>query len=153
MALTMTGSITLPAKAETVWEMLNDPEILGRCIPGCEEIERIEDDTGFRATARVVVGPIKARFKGKVSLSDIEPLKSYTLTGEGEGGAAGFVKGNARVRLEEIEAGTRLDYDVEAAIGGKLAQLGGRMINGIAKRQADDFFAKFEQIVNSDDQA
>ena len=145
MAVTMTGSVVLPADRATVWDRLNDPEVLGRCIPGCEEIERSEDNA-FRATARVSVGPIKARFKGKVTLSDIQAPVSYTLTGEGEGGAAGFAKGAARVSLAEVAEGTELSYSVEATIGGKLAQLGGRMLNSVAKRQADEFFGKFEMM-------
>jgi carbon monoxide dehydrogenase subunit G len=152
MAMTMTGSVVLPADRASVWEKLNDPDILGRCIPGCEEIERTEDN-GFRAVARVSIGPIKARFNGKVRLSDIDAPTSYVISGEGEGGAAGFVKGSAKVRLADVPEGTELTYDVDAMIGGKMAQLGGRMVNGIAKRQADDFFAKFEAIFKPNGEA
>lgn len=152
MAMTMTGSVVLPADRASVWEKLNDPEVLGRCIPGCEKIERTEDN-GFRAIARVSIGPIKARFNGRVRLTDIDAPTSYVLSGEGEGGAAGFVKGSAKVRLADVADGTELTYDVEAMIGGKMAQLGGRMVNGIAKRQADEFFAKFEAIFKPGDPA
>jgi carbon monoxide dehydrogenase subunit G len=152
MAMTMTGAVVLPADRMTVWDMLNDPDVLGRCIPGCEAIERVGDN-GFRATARVAVGPVKARFKGLVALTDMDPPSAYTISGEGEGGAAGFARGSARVRLAEVPDGTELTYEVEAAIGGRLAQLGGRLINSVAKRQADEFFEKFKAIVAGSDAA
>ena len=143
MAMTMAGSVTLPADRATVWEALNDPAVLKRSIPGCQELDRSEDG-GFTATAKVSIGPVKATFKGKVMLSDIDPPNGYTISGEGQGGVAGFAKGGARVRLEDAEAGgTVLGYDVEAQVGGKIAQLGGRLINGVAKKYADEFFANF----------
>jgi carbon monoxide dehydrogenase subunit G len=145
--MTMTGEYALTAEPATVWEKLNDPEALKACIPGCEELEKTEDG-GFRAVVKVKVGPVKATFKGKVTLSDLDPPHGYTISGEGEGGVAGFAKGGAKVRLLEIPEGTKLTYDVEAQVGGKLAQLGGRLINGVAKKYADEFFANFVQVVS-----
>jgi uncharacterized protein len=147
MAMTMDGEVVLPAPRETVFAALNDPEILKRCIPGCESLERA-DDSSFVASAKVAVGPVKATFKGKVTLSDIDPPNGYTISGEGQGGIAGFAKGGAKVALTDAEAGqTRLAYDVEAQVGGKLAQLGGRLINGVAKKYADGFFETFARVL------
>ena len=142
MAMTMTGDVTLPAERERVWAALNDPEVLKACIPGCQDLTK-QGETAFEATAKIAVGPVKATFKGKVTLSDIDPPNGYTITGEGQGGVAGFAKGGAKVRLEDVEGGTKLTYDVEATVGGKLAQLGGRLVNGVAKKTADEFFACF----------
>ena len=142
MAMTMTGEVQLAAPREAVWEKLNDPAVLKACIPGCEELERT-DDGGFRAVAKMKVGPVSARFKGKVALSDLDPPNGYKISGEGEGGVAGFAKGGAVVKLSDKDGGTLLVYDVEAQIGGKLAQLGQRLIAGAAKKMADEFFAKF----------
>jgi carbon monoxide dehydrogenase subunit G len=142
MAMTMTGEIQLAAPREAVWSKLNDPDVLKACIPGCEELEKT-DDQGFRAVAKMKVGPVSARFKGKVTLSDLDPPNGYRISGEGEGGVAGFAKGSARVHLLEKEGGTLLTYEVDAQIGGKLAQLGQRLINGSAKKLADEFFANF----------
>lgn len=142
MAMTMTGQIQLAAPKDTVWEKLNDPEVLRACIPGCEELERT-DDNGFRAIAKMKVGPVSARFQGKVILSDLDPPNGYKISGEGEGGVAGFAKGGAKVNLAEREGGTLLSYQVDAHIGGKLAQLGQRLISGTAKKIADEFFANF----------
>ena len=142
MAMMMTGEIQLAAPREAVWAKLNDPEVLKTCMPGCEELERTEDG-GFRAVAKMKVGPVSARFKGKVALSDLDPPKGYTISGEGEGGVAGFAKGSAKVDLLEREGGTLLSYQVDAQIGGKLAQLGQRLINGAAKKLADEFFTNF----------
>jgi len=144
MAMTMTGEVTLQADREQIWNALNDPEVLKSCIPGCDSLEKLSD-TEFRATAKVTVGPVKATFKGGVTLSDLDPPNGYRISGEGQGGVAGFAKGGARVRLEEIDGGTRLTYDVEAQVGGKLAQLGGRLINGVARKYADEFFANFSK--------
>ena len=148
MAMTMTGEVTLPAARETVWEALNDPEVLKACIPGCESLERTGEN-GFAATAKVAVGPVKATFKGAVTLSDIDPPNGYTISGEGQGGIAGFAKGGARVALADAEGGTLMKYDVEANVGGKIAQLGGRLINGVAKKYADQFFANFAKQLES----
>jgi uncharacterized protein len=109
MAMMMTGEIQLAAPREAVWAKLNDPEVLKTCIPGCEELEKTEDG-GFRAVAKMKVGPVSARFKGKVALSDLDPPKGYTISGEGEGGVAGFAKGSAKVGLLEREGGTLLSY-------------------------------------------
>ena len=142
MAMTMTGEIQLAASREVVWAKLNDPAVLKLCIPGCEELERI-DDQGFRAVAKMRVGPISARFKGRVTLTDLDAPRSYNIVGEGEGGVAGFAKGGAKVKLLERDSGTLLTYQVDAQIGGKLAQLGQRLVNGTAKKLADEFFTNF----------
>jgi carbon monoxide dehydrogenase subunit G len=142
MAMTMNGEVQLAAPREAVWEKLNDPAVL----KVCEEFERTEDN-GFRATAKMKVGPVSARFKGKVLLSDLNPPNGYKISGEGEGGVAGFAKGGATVALAEKDGGTLLSYNVEAQIGGKLAQLGQRLINGTAKKLADEFFANFAKAV------
>jgi carbon monoxide dehydrogenase subunit G len=146
MAMTMSGEVQLPASREAVWEKLNDPAVLKACIPGCEELERTEDG-GFRAVAKMKVGPVSARFKGKVMLSDLDPPNGYRISGEGEGGVAGFAKGGATVSLTEKDGGTLLSYNVEAQIGGKLAQLGQRLVNGSAKKLADEFFSNFAKVV------
>lgn len=142
MAMTMTGEHQLPASRETVWAKLNDADVLKRCIPGCEELNKISD-TEFQAIATQKIGPVKARFKGKVNLTDLDPPNGYKIVGEGDGGIAGFAKGGATVALTDKDGGTLLTYNVEAQIGGKLAQLGQRLVNGAAKKVADDFFQKF----------
>lgn len=146
MAMMMTGEIQIAAPREVVWARLNDPSVLKACIPGCEELERTEDQ-GFRAVAKIKIGPVSARFKGKVTLSDLDPPNGYTISGEGEGGIAGFAKGGAKVCLIEKDGGTLLSYNVEAQIGGKLAQLGQRLINGTAKKLADEFFSNFTKAI------
>lgn len=145
MAMTMTGEVQLGASREKVWDKLNDPEILKQCVPGCEQLDRIGDNE-FQATATVKVGPVKARWKGKIKLSDLDPPNSYRISGEGEGGVAGFAKGGAVVSLADKDGGTLLSYNVEAQIGGKLAQLGQRLINSAAKKTADDFFERFKVV-------
>jgi uncharacterized protein len=143
MAMTMTGEFVLQADQATVWSRLNDAATLKASIPGCESLEKLSD-TEFRAVAKVKMGPVSARFKGKIQLSDIDAPTSYRIAGEGEGGVAGFAKGGALVRLASVDdGGTRLTYDVEAHVGGKIAQLGGRLINSTAKKLADEFFANF----------
>lgn len=142
MAMTMTGEQQLAASREKVWAMLNDPEVLRLCIPGCETLDKLSDNE-FQAVATNRIGPVKARFKGKVRLSDLNPPNGYRISGEGDGGIAGFAKGGATVALAEKDGGTLLTYNVEAQIGGKLAQLGQRLVNGAAKKLADDFFVKF----------
>ncbi len=146
MAMTMTGEVQLPASRQVVWEKLNDPAVLKSCIPGCEELDKTGDNE-FQAVAKMKVGPVSARFKGRVTLSDFDPPNSYKITGEGEGGVAGFAKGGATVNLQDKDGGTLLVYNVEAQIGGKLAQLGQRLINGSAKKLADEFFANFAEAV------
>ena len=142
MAMTMSGEVQLPAGREMVWAKLNDPDVLKVCVPGCEQLDKISDNE-FQAIATVKVGPVKVRWKGKILLSDLDRPNSYRISGEGEGGVAGFAKGAAKVSLADKDGGTLLSYDVEAQIGGKLAQLGQRLINSAAKKTADDFFAKF----------
>ena len=146
MAMTMTGEVQLPAPRATVWEKLNDAETLKACIPGCEELNKTSD-TEFQAVAVTKIGPVKARFKGRVQLTDLDPPNGYKISGEGDGGIAGFAKGGATVALTDKDGGTLLTYNVEAQIGGKLAQLGQRLVNGAAKKMADDFFAKFAAAV------
>ena len=146
MAMTMSGDVQLAANRQTVWAKLNDPAVLKSCIPGCELLEK-NSENEFQAVATVKVGPVKARWKGKVRLSDLDPPNSYRISGEGEGGVAGFAKGGAKVTLSDQGGGTLLSYNVEAQIGGKLAQLGQRLINSAAKKTADDFFEKFAQVV------
>jgi carbon monoxide dehydrogenase subunit G len=147
MALTMSGEVQINAPREEVYKKLNDPEVLKACVPGCEQLDKTSD-TEFAAISVMKIGPVKARWKGKVTLSDLDPPNGYKITGEGEGGVAGFAKGGAAVHLSDKDGGTLLKYDVEAQIGGKLAQLGQRLIAGAAKKMADDFFAKFAQAVN-----
>jgi uncharacterized protein len=142
MAMTMTGEVQLPATREVVWAKLNDAEVLKACIPGCEELNKTSD-TEFDAVATTKIGPVKARFKGNVHLTDLDPPNGYKISGEGSGGVAGFAKGGAIVALSEKDGGTLLSYSVDAQIGGKLAQLGQRLVNGAAKKLADDFFQKF----------
>jgi uncharacterized protein len=143
MAMTMSGEVTLPAERSKVWAMLNDPAVLKACIPGCQSLDKTSD-TSFAAVARIKIGPVGATFKGKVQLSDIDAPNGYTISGEGEGGIAGFAKGGAKVALVQAEAGgTLLKYNVEANVGGKIAQLGSRLIDGVAKKMADQFFASF----------
>jgi uncharacterized protein len=148
MAMTMSGEYQLPAPREDVWQKLNDPEVLKSCIPGCEELEKLSD-TEFRAVATTKIGPVKARFKGKVRLTDLDPPNGYRISGEGDGGVAGFAKGGATVALAPKDGGTLLTYNVEAQIGGKLAQLGQRLVNGAAKKVADDFFQRFVAAVSA----
>lgn len=146
MAMTMSGEQQLTASREKVWAALNDPAILKACIPGCESLD-VTGENEFAAVATNKIGPVKARFKGKVRLTDLDPPNGYRISGEGDGGIAGFAKGGASVALTEKNGGTLLTYNVEAQIGGKLAQLGQRLINGAAKKLADDFFAKFAATV------
>jgi carbon monoxide dehydrogenase subunit G len=141
----MTGEYKIAAPRERVWAALNDPEVLRQAIPGCEDIKKLSD-TELEAAARAKIGPVSARFTGKVKLSDLNPPEGYTLTGEGSGGAAGFAKGEAKVTLTEDGDTTILRYTVKAIIGGKLAQLGQRLVDGAAKKMADEFFEKFAEL-------
>jgi hypothetical protein len=138
----MTGERRIPAPRETVWQALNDPEVLKASIPGCESLEKLSD-TEMKATAAVRIGPISARFTGNVLLTDIDPPVGYSIGGEGQGGVAGFAKGGARVHLADEGAGTLLSYEVHAQVGGKIAQLGARLIDASAKQMADAFFDRF----------
>ncbi len=142
----MTGTQRIEAPRNVVWAALNDPNILKQSIPGCESIEKLSN-TEMKAKVTLKIGPVKASFTGKVTLSDIDPPNGYTITGEGSGGAAGFARGGAKVRLAEEGAATVLSYEVKADVGGKLAQLGGRLIDGTAKKLAGEFFEKFSQVV------
>lgn len=142
----MTGEYRIPASREKVWEALNDPEILKLSIPGCEDLNR-QSDTELTAKVAAKVGPVSAKFTGKVTLSDINPPQSYKITGEGQGGVAGFAKGGAEVQLEEDGDATILRYTATAQVGGKLAQIGSRLIDSTAKKMANDFFGKFVEQV------
>jgi uncharacterized protein len=148
MAMTMEGSVDLPAKKDVVWAKLNDPDVLKACIPGAQSLEKLSN-TEFTATAKVKVGPVGATFKGKVELQDLNPPHGYKIVGEGEGGIAGFAKGSAVVALTDSEMGTLLTYTVDANVGGKIMQLGGRLIDGVAKKMADQFFANFAEAVRT----
>ncbi len=136
------GRYVIPAPVEAVWEAINDPEILKACIPGCEQLDKTSP-TDFAAVVTLKIGPLKAAFKGKVTLSDLEPPLRCKLTGEGQGGVAGFAKGQADVELAPEGSGTVLSYTAQASVGGKLAQIGQRLIDGAAKQIADDFFGRF----------
>ncbi|HJU30772.1 MAG TPA: carbon monoxide dehydrogenase subunit G [Hyphomicrobiaceae bacterium] len=143
MAMTMTGEFVLPADKATVWARLNDPDTLKAAIPGCESLEKLSD-TEMQAVVKVKIGPVSARFKGKVNLSDIDAPNSYRIAGQGDGGIAGFAKGGANVNLADAGGGaTRLSYDVDAQVGGKIAQLGSRLIDSTAKKLAEQFFTNF----------
>jgi uncharacterized protein len=147
MAMTMNGEVQLAAPREEVWAKLNDPDVLKACIPGCESLEKLSENE-YQAVAVNKIGPVKARFKGRVALTDLDPPNGYRISGQGDGGVAGFAKGGATVKLTPNGEGTVLSYDVEAQIGGKLAQLGQRLVNGAAKKMADQFFEKFAAAVN-----
>jgi carbon monoxide dehydrogenase subunit G len=136
------GEYRIPAPRERVWAMLNDPDVLRECIPGCESLEGSAAE-GFAARVTTKVGPVKATFNGQVTLSNVNPPESYTISGEGKGGVAGFAKGGADVHLAEDGAGTLLTYAVNAQVGGKLAQLGSRLIDSTSKKLADQFFSSF----------
>lgn len=139
----LTGTRVIKASRETVWEALNNPETLKASIPGCTALTGSPEE-GFEATVTQKVGPVKATFKGVVALSNINAPESYTISGEGKGGAAGFAKGGADVSLATVDGGTELSYSVEAKVGGKIAQLGSRLIDGFARRLADQFFENFQ---------
>lgn len=148
----MTGEYRIPAPRQAVWDALNDPEVLKQCIPGCEEMNKT-DEGGFEAKITAKVGPVRAKFGGKVELSDIDPPNGYTISGQGSGGAAGFAKGGAKVSLADDGADTILTYTVDASVGGKLAQIGSRLIDATAKKMADDFFSKLVEIVGGQEAA
>jgi carbon monoxide dehydrogenase subunit G len=142
----MTGEERIEASRETVWAALNDPEVLRQCIPGCEALEKLSD-TEMAARVRLKVGPVSATFSGKVKLTDIDAPNGYRIAGEGAGGAAGFAKGSALVRLIEDGTATILRYEAKADVGGKLAQLGGRLIDATARKLAGEFFSKLGEVV------
>ena len=146
----MSSEQRIPAPRETVWAALNNTEILKTAMPGCESFEEVGDNQ-FTAQVTTKVGPVKARFKFNVSLTDVDPPNGYTINGEGQGGAAGFAKGSASVDLSEDGSDTLLSYKVTANVGGKLAQLGARLIDGTAKKLADEFFNNFIAIVSAEE--
>ena len=136
------GEYTVPADTETVWRDLNDPDVLLDCIPGCESIEQIDDDQ-YECVITNKIGPVKATFKSVLNILNANPPHSYTLAGEGKGGPAGFGKGSADVELVEVEGGTTLKYAAEVTIGGKLAQVGSRLMSSTTKKLSDKFFTAF----------
>ena len=142
----MSDTREIAAPTDIVWRAILDPEVLRACIPGCESLTGSVAD-GYEAVVTQKVGPVKATFTGMVRFSDIQPGQGLTISGEGKGGPAGFAKGGAKVRLDPIPEGTRLSYEVDASVGGKLAQLGSRIIDGFAKKMADEFFQRFQQAV------
>ncbi len=142
----LTSSRTVPASVEATWAALNDPEVLKVCIPGCESIERVSD-TEFQVAMTARVGPVAAKFSGRIVLADLVAPQSYRMTFEGQGGAAGFARGEARVALSAQGADTRIDYSASAQVGGKLAQIGSRLVDGAAAKVAEDFFARFVERV------
>jgi hypothetical protein len=148
----LTDQRDIKADPATVWAAILDPEILMACVPGCESMTGTAE-TGFEAVVVQKVGPVKARFTGVVTLSDIVPGQSLRISGEGKGGPAGFARGGANVTFNAIPEGTRLSYDVEASVGGKLAQLGSRLIDGFAKKMADEFFERFQQAIEGPPEA
>jgi len=144
----MTGSRVVPTDVETTWKALNDPEVLKACIPGCETIDATGSDE-YKVTMTARVGPVSAKFSGRIVLADMVPPTSYMLRFDGQGGAAGFAKGEARVTLAAVEGGTRVDYTAKAQVGGKLAQIGSRLVDGAAAKVADDFFSRFSERVSA----
>ena len=143
----MHGEMRIPAPRAEVWAKLNDPETLKSCIPGCETVEKVSDHE-FSAKVVARVGPVKASFSGKVTLTDLVPPESYTISGEGTGGIAGFAKGSAKVSLDDAGAETVLRYGVQAQVGGKLAQIGSRLIDATSRKMADEFFNRFMGIMS-----
>ena len=143
----MSGEHAISAPRQAVWDALNDPDVLKACIPGCESLE-MTSDTEMTAAVTTKVGPVKAKFKGSVTLSDIDPPNGYRISGEGKGGAAGFAKGGAQVTLSDSDdGGTMLHYTVDATVGGKLAQIGSRLIDASAKKLSREFFNAFAEHV------
>ena len=140
----MSGEYTISASREAVWTALNDPEVLTRCIPGCEAIVA-SSATEFTADMQAKIGPVKAKFATEIELHDLEPPESYTIVGQGKGGAAGFAKGSAKVHLSEAGDDTVLRYELDMQVGGKLAQIGSRLVSGAARKIADQFFAAFAE--------
>ena len=142
----LSGEFHVPLPREAVFEALNDPEILGRCIPGCQTLERVSKNE-FDADVLAKVGPVKARFRTRIAVSNLNPPESYTLSGEGKGGAAGFASGSADVSLEATDDGTLLRYAARVQPGGKIAQVGSRLIGGAARKIGTDFFSRFVEVV------
>jgi uncharacterized protein len=140
----LTGQQLIPLSQEHTWRALNDPELLKQCVPGCEAFEKVSDSQ-YNLTMRTKIGPVSARFKGLMTMSNMDPPRSCTLLFEGQGGVAGFAKGEARVELAPEGESTRLGYTAKALVGGKIAQLGARLIDGVARKLAADFFKAFNQ--------
>ena len=136
------GEYRIAASRETVWQALNDPAVLGECIEGCQSIEKV-DDEHFNISVKAKIGPVSATFNAELELADLNPPTSYVISGNAKGGAAGFAKGGAEVELVEEDDATLLRYAVKANVGGKLAQVGSRLVDGAARKMADDFFAAF----------
>lgn len=145
----MTGEQVIPATQDQVWEMLNDPAVLRECIPGCTQLDGSAEE-GFTATVKQSIGPVKATFQAEITLSNVNPPESYTISGSGKGGVAGFAKGGADVHLQVVTEGTKLSYAVKAQVGGKLAQLGSRLIESTAKKLASQFFSNFENHIRNE---
>jgi hypothetical protein len=143
----LTGEYRIPAPRDDVWRALNDPNILKQCIPGCESVEKLSD-TEFTAKVVLRIGPMTAKFSGKGTLSNLDPPNGYTITGEGQGGVAGFGKGTADVKLTSDGNATVMHYKAAAQVGGKMAQLGARLIDSTTKKLADEFFGKFAQVMS-----
>jgi len=147
--LEQSGEYRIAASREAVWAALNDPEVLGACIEGCQTIDKI-DDEHFDVSVKAKVGPVNATFNAALELTDMAPPASYVINGNAKGGAAGFAKGSATVNLDEEEGVTVLRYGVKANVGGKLAQIGSRLVDGAARKMADDFFAEFSKRLDPD---
>jgi uncharacterized protein len=148
----LNGSTIIAQPKEKVWAALNNEAVLQQCITGCEAMQRI-DENSMSARIGIKLGPVRAKFNGQVSMANVRPLEGYTLTFEGSGGAAGFAKGSSNVELTTVSDGTQVSYTVNASVGGKLGQIGGRMIDAAAKGMADDFFAAFGKALEAKDQA
>jgi uncharacterized protein len=140
----ITGTQAIPAPRDAVWAALNDPAVLKRCLPGCESVER-EDDNTFKVIVAAAIGPLRARFNGILRMTESQPPTSCVMVFEGQGGAVGFGKGSSTVTLRETAAGTELDYAAQAQVGGKLAQVGSRLVEGVARKMSDDFFTAFKR--------
>jgi uncharacterized protein len=143
------GSVTIPATPEQVWQALNDPEVLRQCIPGCEEVQQVSPEE-MHARVLLRMGPVRARFAGKVKMTDVRPLQGYTLNFEGSGGSAGFARGSSVVSLNAVEGGTQLGYTAQASVAGKLGQIGGRLMDASAGQLADKFFNNFKAHLSED---
>lgn len=142
--------VIIPVARPQVWQSLNDPAVLQACLPGCESFEQSEANT-FAMVVKAKVGPVKATFNGEMTLSEVNEPSSYTISGSGKGGVAGFAKGAAKVQLEEVDdTTTAMSYSVSASVGGKLAQIGSRLVTGAARKMADDFFCEFVRHVSGD---
>jgi len=143
------GTKLIPSPRELVWRALNDPEILKACLPGCESVDKLSD-TDFKVTIKTAIGPLRARFQGSLKMEDVNAPESCVMQFEGQGGAVGFGKGSSKVKLVQTAQGTELSYEAKAQVGGKLAQVGSRLIDSVAKKMTDDFFKAFQEQLNPD---